>query len=366
MRIRFQALVLGALVLSVVSLLYGAERVEIRYDYGPQREVLQDSQLIDGKWCLVGSGKRSKTTFHISYPDGPDHPPTYHFWADPAANRIELGECFATESDAAKIGPENLRKLTAIADVYGLANTGDFGDTIAYSWETRFPDPMNADTRGIFAQWHGRPDRSTVMMPDGTVKVFSIDEFLALQETVTFKDTDRGREGFEGSSVEPNGMILDGAAGGPIGAFKIGEDHLYLIVRDNPDLVSKREQPKPKAWPGNERFENKGRTAHLVYKMPIDQVPIDEWIAFKVEIRYSDYDSSGRISNGHVKVWLDDRKVADWTGPVGKNDYLGPYFKFGIYKPGPDGFRVDHRNYQRTLVEKGNRPYRLITDYLKK
>jgi hypothetical protein len=38
---------------------------------------------------------------------------------------------------------------------------------------------------------------------------------------------------------------------------------------------------------------------------------------------------------------MNEKKVAHWKGDVGKNDEKGPYFKYGIYKPGTDGFKVD-------------------------
>jgi hypothetical protein len=55
-------------------------------------------------------------------------------------------------------------------------------------------------------------------------------------------------------------------------------------------------------------------------------------------------------------VWIDEQSVTDWNGQIGKNDIHGPYFKFGIYKPGPDGFRVDQSAYQFRVIEKSKHP----------
>ncbi|HQL75617.1 MAG TPA: heparin lyase I family protein [Phycisphaerae bacterium] len=48
-------------------------------------------------------------------------------------------------------------------------------------------------------------------------------------------------------------------------------------------------------------------------------------------------------------IWMNGKHVADWRGNIGKNDSPGPYFKFGIYKPGPGGFQVDHAACRRTI-----------------
>ena len=47
-----------------------------------------------------------------------------------------------------------------------------------------------------------------------------------------------------------------------------------------------------------------------------------------------------------------------WQGNVGKNDVLEPYFKWGIYKPGEKGFRVDHAAYRRTIERTRRSPIR--------
>lgn len=49
-----------------------------------------------------------------------------------------------------------------------------------------------------------------------------------------------------------------------------------------------------------------------------------------------------------MTLWVNGRQAADWRGNIGQNDAQGPYFKFGIYVPGPGGFKVDHASYRRT------------------
>jgi len=36
--------------------------------------------------------------------------------------------------------------------------------------------------------------------------------------------------------------------------------------------------------------------------------------------------------DGFVEAWLDDRRIIDYRGPIGYNDLLGLWFKFGIYR----------------------------------
>lgn len=58
------------------------------------------------------------------------------------------------------------------------------------------------------------------------------------------------------------------------------------------------------------------------------------------------------MRSGVVRAWLDNRKIVDYSGPIGYFDDLGPYVKFGIYaRNNVGGARVVyHDEYRRGLT----------------
>jgi hypothetical protein len=211
---------------------------------------------------------------------------------------------------------------------------------------------MEAGKGGIFAQWHGRPDRTLLQDPKGNLKHWPKEEFAAMLDTMYFEKN----IGFSNKSNQPNGWLVEQSAGGPIGAFHFREDYLYLIIRSDANRMSDHTiKTKPK--PGkhlNILVGSDGKYGTIAFERSSDQIPINEWISFKVKIKYSKYDPNADkvITKGKVEVWMNDEKVTDWDGDVGKNDIHGPYFKFGIYKPGENGFKVDCREYKQTIDRK--------------
>jgi hypothetical protein len=129
---------------------------------------------------------------------------------------------------------------------------------------------------------------------------------------------------------------------------------MFLLARSDASRRSDNDiklKPKPSQAMGHVMKDGL-KEAALVWQIPLSRVPINKWIDFKVRIHYSEYaaDDDRVTASGRVTVWMNGEQVADWKGNIGKNDILGPYFKFGIYKPGPDGFKVDHAAYKRTIT----------------
>ncbi len=352
------------IIILLTANLFAAEGKRIHYKWSPQTEILSDENLIDGKWGLIGSSKKHNS-FYIDTQNKYKGNNVFKFWASSKANRIELTECFALKKDLASCSQKEIENLQIIKDVYGAVSCGDYGDTIEYSWYTRFPEPLNRQSRGIFAQWHGRPDRTTIKTPRDEIKKLSVAEFIELSKNMEwkqFQDDRGGVRGIDKKSNKENNYVVDGAAGGPIGAFIIREGYMILIFRNNPQLLSTSSRPKLKPSIKKPVVKIGIRTGALIFHRPMQDVPIDEWIHFKVMIKYSDYsDTEDKVlSRGFVKLWINGKLEADWKGNVGKNDYLGPYFKFGIYKPGENGFNVQHCGYDKKILKKGRRKIRII------
>ena len=266
-------------------------------------------------------------------------------------NRIELTTCYGSNLEG--LSDEKIAELSALANLYAKNDQGHYGDTITYEWNARFPEPLEDDARGSFAQWHGRPDRTLVDTPEGELKTLTPSEFFELLKTTKFINN-KGNIGVDIETGEPNGWKVDGSSGGPIAAFKFMDGRLCLLVRNDPYARSDntvRIKPKPVV---RREQQNGNKSGACVFEMPISEVPINQWLNFKVEIKYSSYslDSNKALTPGFVKVWIDGEQVADWQGDIGKNDEKGPYFKYGIYKPGDDGFKVDCAGFTQTIERK--------------
>ncbi len=313
-----------------------------------QKDIPNPDDLVDGKYIVVGN-REPRGILQRNIINSYKGHPVYHFSATPDVNRIELTTCYGSNLEG--VSKAKLADLIATKNVYAYNDQGSYDDTITYDWYARFPEPLKDDARGIFAQWHGRPDRTLVETPEGETKILPEKEYIELVERINI-DPDQGHIGIDPETGKPNGWKIDGSAGGPIGAFKFQDGYMCLLIRSDPSPRSDnriKTKPRPGGIRPSQQFGNK--TGAVVFERPISVVPINEWIHFRVEIKYSAYslDSDKPLSSGHVKVWIDEEQVADWKGDVGKNDEKGPYFKYGIYKPGTDGFKVDCAGFTQTI-----------------
>lgn len=312
-----------------------------------QKDLGTAENTVDGEWMIVGTNA-PKTKFTREANSGG---PIYHFEANGDANRIELTECYGDENNLEGVSQEERDKLALIKSMYEYDNEGDYGDTVTYEWSARFPEEITEEKGSIFAQWHGRPDRTLVKSPEGNMEYLSIDDFASMLDTMYFDN----HTGYSKLTNEQNGWLVDGSAGGPIAAFHLKEDYMYLIARSDANRMSNNTfKTKPK--PGehlNVVIGEDGKYGTIVFEKPTSEVPINEWINFKVQIKYCKYSQEADevLEPGYVMVWMNGELVGYHQGLVGKNDIHGPYFKFGIYKPQPNGFKVDCKDYKQTIVQ---------------
>jgi heparin lyase len=327
-----------------------AEIQSLPFRTSAQQEVAPAEEIVDGQWIVIGNSEKSGGRVFRDTDNPYGGQPVYRFSAaDDSVNRIEFSEVFGSTDNLKGLSDKEVADLLAIRDAYANAKVGRYGDTVTYEWSTRFPEELDANSQAIIAQWHGRPDRTLV--DDGKeLRYLSIPDFVKLTETYDFR---KDGWGYDKSTGKRSNFRVDGAAGGPIAALKIGFNYMYLLARSDASRRSSSEvklKPKPMQEIGH-RMQAGLKEASLVWKLPLSAVPINEWIDFRVRIRYSEYSAEADevLSPGSVDVWMNGKQVAAWKGNIGKNDILGPYFKFGIYKPGKTGFNVDHAAYRRTI-----------------
>ncbi|MEQ9289618.1 MAG: heparin lyase I family protein [Cyclobacteriaceae bacterium] len=321
---------------------------DITWRLSAQKDLATTDQIIDNTFIPIGDppprGTLQRNTLELH-----NGVPVYHFAATGEVNRIELTTAFGSEENTNGYSQQEIEDLLKIADGYIDNDQGQYGDLITYEWYARFPEQASATKGGIFAQWHGRPDRTLIKDPNGNIMKLSIPQFISMLDTMYF-DKHTGKNL---TTHEPNGWEVDAAAGGPIGAFHYRPPYMYLIVRSDAHRMSEsvtRVKPKPGKHLGVVIGQD-GKTGTIAFERLTSEVPINKWIHFKVQIRYSEYshEEDMVLSPGHIKVWIDDEMVTDMAVNIGKNDELGPYFKFGIYKPWDDGFKVDCSGFKQTI-----------------
>lgn len=319
--------------------------VELTSRLSAQKDVAKVEDIVDSKFIIVGDSSPKGEVFR----EETSTDPIYHFSATGAANRIEFTTCFGSNENLKSVSDEEIELMKKIKSAYEFDDEGKYGETVKYEWSIRFPETMGKGKGGIFAQWHGRPDRTLVRDPRGALKHMPKEEFVLMMDTMYFEKN----IGYNNQTNLPNGWLVEQSAGGPIGAFHFNEDYMYLLIRSDANRMSDPEfKVKPK--PGkhlNKIIGKDGKYGTIVFEMPSSEVPINEWIDFKVKIKYSRYDPNDDkvLESGNVDVWMNGELVANWNGDVGKNDLQGPYFKFGIYKPKENGFKVDTRSFNQTI-----------------
>ncbi|QZT37473.1 polysaccharide lyase [Halosquirtibacter xylanolyticus] len=305
-----------------------------------QKDIAKRNEIIDNKFIIIGN----KPPHGIVSREVTTTDTIYHFQADNKANRIEFTTCFASEINLKGVTSKKRETLSKIKKLYKYSHQGNYGDLVTYEWSVRFPEKLTKQHGGIFAQWHGRPDRSLLKNPRGELKYWNENTFASMLDTMYFKKN----IGYSYKTKRKNGWQVEQSAGGPIGAFIIKEGDIYLIMRSDANRMSDpsfKVRPKP----FNDKYKDVGKDGKfgsVVYENKISSIAFNQWIKMKVEIKYSTYSKTEDLSTskGRVKVWINNKMVADWKGYVGKNDIQGPYFKFGIYKPKELGLKVDCKN----------------------
>jgi hypothetical protein len=63
---------------------------------------------------------------------------------------------------------------------------------------------------------------------------------------------------------------------------------------------------------------------------------LNEWHDFVIEAKWTYED------DGFINIWWNNEQIVHYKGPVGYNDFKGPYFQFGIYRDSTDQTYVSY------------------------
>jgi hypothetical protein len=88
----------------------------------------------------------------------------------------------------------------------------------------------------------------------------------------------------------------------------------------------------------SERIVKDSDTVPETILFQTNSFPLGQWNDFVVQAKWSYQD------DGFVNVWWNGKPIVQYCGPVGYNDDLGPYFKFGIYRDDTDKTYVAYYN----------------------
>ena len=343
-------------------------RVDIQSEYATADKIL------DGKWVAVGLGKRdytpcvdTKRLYHGEH--------SYRFelrgaednklpgYSGGSKGRTELSWCYATDKDFdwRYPGPYERAQLAKTVYFHGKGHCPQ-GASMQYRFAIFVPDDLSPEASGIFAQWHGMPSRTLARKPDGEIIEMTEEEFVKLSETMVI-DQDKGYEKkADGRKGKENGWMFE-QGGYPPMAFAFGKGFFYIQANSDRSWMTDKSircniNPET-AEIGDFReagwAEDGGglKRSTLAYKLPIGEFPKNCWVTFDIRVDWTKYGQKAEtvVEPGLLDVGMSWVTPGTTDGPVirkklvdrmevliGRNDRMGYYFKFGIYRS--DGSEV--------------------------
>lgn len=329
----------------------GLEPISERVDV--QAGIARPEQIVDGEWVAVGtSAKRAIVRDHSRLYDGrPSHrfrlredDNTLTGYAKGSTKgRAELSYAFTTAEHVKNLNAREIRRKMQVRNLYHYGKgVSEQGARMHYRFAIRVPSDISPDTKAIFAQWHGVPERTLVSTPDGEERKLSDKEFLDLRKTMTFRN-DIGYE-----NGKPNGWKVEQGGYPPL-AFGFTDGYFYIKANSDKKRLSdktERTNSNPLKHAAMTPRRSQYKTSTIVYKESIGRFPKDRWVDFEVSVQWSKYDmtsdnivATGRLtvmmvtdngSNGKIERTLVDNVPVE----IGRNDTQGYYFKYGIYRSG--------------------------------
>ena len=340
-----------------------------------QSDSAKVKQIIGDEW--VGVGIKKPEAIQLDYSRLFNNKPSYkfHLGADDntlagysegeTKGRAELSYAYATHADFQKHPKKYFDDAQKMKTVYhhgkGIIPQGA---SSSFTFSFYLPSSFPKEGKTIFAQWHGMPDRTLTLSPDGVVKKLTNDEFLALYDKMVFKK-DQGydiisKKVENGKTVvkadkKPNGWFVEQGGYPPL-AFGFSDGYFY--IKSNSDrkyLTDKSDRTNASTTKGKvmqpERSDFKESTIN--YRMPFEDFPKDCWITFNIDIDWTTYGGEKEtiVKPGRLDVTMaylnkgkkvNEHIVNNEKLLIGRNDEDGYYFKFGIYRVGGSTVPVEY------------------------
>lgn len=363
------------LFLSSVLMAQNQKIVPILSRVSPQDEFAKAEGIIDNQWVAVGTnaehaiGKDFSNLF--------EGKPSYRFdlrvsdntlegyAAGETKGRAELANCYATTEDVKNLSPQQITNLITAKKLYFYGKGAcQQASTRFYKFSVYIPSTLPENVSTIFAQWHGMPDRTLVQTPKGEVKQLNDEEFAALANKMTFKkDTGydkipavnkdgsskldaKGNPVFK-TSEKPNGWLVEQGGYPPL-AFGFSNNFFYIKANSDRKLLSdKTDRCNIEPTKAEVLVPRKSiyKASTIAYKLPYADFPKNQWITFSIKVEWTAYgkENENILKPGMLDVQMAYQKngkaisehiVNNAPILIGRNDDMGYYFKFGIYRVG--------------------------------
>lgn len=360
-------------VMSQERLMPIMERVNV------QADTARSSQVVDGEWVCVGVAR----DYAISHDNSILYKgkPSYRFELKEDDNtlagyskgstkgRAEMSYCYAVASDYEGVSSDDYQKQQILKTVYhegkGICEQGS---AYTYRFAVYVPSDLSSEVTTIFAQWHGMPSRTLVQTPDGEIKTLTVDEFVALSDTVMFKKNvghvkvpvmdkkgnhKRNKYGeLQYKAGDPNGWLVEQGGYPPL-AFGFSDGQFYIKANSDRRWLTDKDDrcnASPKRHEVLVPVTSEYKASTIAYKMPFEEFPKDCWVEFTVEIDWTVYgrEKETILKPGRLDVVMQPEKgrsghiVDNARILIGRNDDYGYYFKFGIYRVGDSTVPVSY------------------------
>lgn len=341
----------------------------------PQDEFAPTSSIIDGEWVAVGTGAAHAIAKDYTQPF--EGKPSYRFElksddntlegyaAGETKGRAELAYCYAVAEDVKHFSAEQIADMITAKKVYHYGKGAcEQGSTRYYRFSVYIPSSLPANVNTIFAQWHGMPDRTLLQTPDGTIKKVTDAEFSKIAEKVIFKkDTGydkmqvtnkdgspkldaKGNPVFK-ADTKPNGWLVEQGGYPPL-AFGFSNNYFYIKANsDRKWLTDKADRCNIEPSEAKILVPRKSvyKASTIAYKMPFADFPKDQWVTFTLKVEWTTYggEKESILKPGILDVQMayvdkgtkvSENIVKNAQVLIGRNDDMGYYFKFGIYRVG--------------------------------
>ncbi|WP_330926137.1 heparin lyase I family protein [Candidatus Sororendozoicomonas aggregata] len=345
---------IGACLLVIASSSNGAitevtDRYTIQTDIIPSQSVIENTLVPVGAFNSFSHIYKDITNTYKGHPSF-----LFQLKDDKNGERVELCSSFVTDKVAEKIPPQQLKDIIA-ARALGQHSSGHVttGDTWVYEYGLWIPSSVGENSKGIISQWHGTPDRTTVVTPDKKTERLSLRSFVHdLLAKMYFEKS----IGYDKKTRKPNGYFVDQDGYPPL-SLQINNGWFYVLARDDMSRVTDKTDRINLRPPEKGPVSSPGKTKHVCipYMVKLKDIPKDKWIDMKWEIVWSDWakDGSKILDQGSIKLFMDGKPVFSWKGYLGNNNEFGTYFKYGIYKPGASGISIRLAGFRQYKLGKG-------------
>ncbi|MFV0468064.1 MAG: heparin lyase I family protein [Dysgonomonas sp.] len=376
-------IIIGCLLQIVFFPLRSRSPVPFLPRISPQTEFADSSTILDNEWVAIGTkakyaiGKDASVLFKGS--------PSYRFELKQEDNtlqgynegdtkgRAELSFCYATKEDVKGMEQDHISDLITAKNVYHYGKGScEQGSMKYYRFSVYIPSSLSQYVSTIFAQWHGMPDRTLLRTPDGVVKQVSLHEFAEIAEKMIFKkDTGydlvpvKNKEGgiktdakgnpLYKTDTKPNDWLVEQGGYPPL-AFGFSNQFFYIKANsDRKWMTDKTDRCNIEPEKATVMIPRKSvyKTSTIAYKRPFNDFPKDRWVTFSIKIQWTSYGKENEqiLKNGMLDVVMDyeehNSKISEHIVDnasilIGRNDEMGYYFKFGIYRVGNNTIPVHY------------------------